>query len=211
MIQTLVKLIEKLQYSEFHNSIQSKSRKPNKSLILIRGGSQTRSRWKRMIKKKKTREQQGSEQLNTSLILIKIDKLMLLCNGNWNKKIPNLQLQSINHHLRKTGKKKQQGSEKELKPFLLFLLTQNMQLHGHQNKNINSDSHNVSSDLGSLFSDFVLRVPPTTPLRYTSLSVRSRARLTAMLEQVFQMFDVNAKIYRSKLGSIMGSMGQLAT
>ncbi|KAF7827575.1 putative calcium-binding protein CML25 [Senna tora] len=49
--------------------------------------------------------------------------------------------------------------------------------------------------------------------RSPSLSVHSRAQLTAELEEVFKKFDVNGdgKICSSELGSILGSLGQQAT
>ncbi|XP_028798453.1 probable calcium-binding protein CML25 [Neltuma alba] len=49
--------------------------------------------------------------------------------------------------------------------------------------------------------------------RSPSLSMHSRAQLTAELEEVFKRFDVNGdgKISASELGSILGSLGEPAT
>ncbi|KAL1327839.1 hypothetical protein HN51_037828 [Arachis hypogaea] len=67
--------------------------------------------------------------------------------------------------------------------------------------------------LRSLFNRNKDLIPSSTPSRSTSMSVRSRTRMAAELEQVFHKFDVNGdgKIDASELGAIMGSLGQKAT
>ncbi|KAL1365874.1 hypothetical protein HN51_013827 [Arachis hypogaea] len=77
---------------------------------------------------------------------------------------------------------------------------------------IKNKKHRIMG-LRSLFNRNKDLIPSSTPSRSTSMSVRSRTRMAAELEQVFHKFDVNGdgKIDASELGAIMGSLGQKAT